>query len=209
MASVANSWHWPLQGSVNMGESGFEASSLTVPDPLVYLQATLWQSVALGRCWGGARLQGTCGSSTPVRAKAGRSSQPQGEEEEGSRRCFMVVKALCTYKGAQVRGMGRSAGCQCQASTCVPQSYCQDIYKGQLPSVHSTATNKQLRKLAATYTYCNLWIRGVTRCKTSWEDLSPWNYAKWASRQPCRWFRTWGLWVSLSCFLLHPFLCQY
>ncbi|XP_031449143.1 bone marrow proteoglycan-like [Phasianus colchicus] len=145
---------------------------------------------------------------------------PAGREE-GSRRCFMVVKALCTYKGAQVRGMGRSAGCQCQASTCVPQSYCQDIYKGQLPSVHSTATNKQLRKLAATYTYCNLWIRGVTRCKggswkTSWEDLSPWNYAKWASRQPCRWFRTCtvfnpkdGLWRSRACFLLHPFLCQY
>uniref|UniRef100_A0A669PI08 C-type lectin domain-containing protein n=1 Tax=Phasianus colchicus TaxID=9054 RepID=A0A669PI08_PHACC len=133
---------------------------------------------------------------------------PAGREE-GSRRCFMVVKALCTYKGAQVRGMGRSAGCQCQASTCVPQSYCQDIYKGQLPSVHSTATNKQLRKLAATYTYCNLWIRGVTRCKTSWEDLSPWNYAKWASRQPCRWFRTYGLWRSRACFLLHPFLCQY
>lgn len=33
--------------------------------------------------------------------------------------------------------------------------------------VHSTATNKQLRKLAATYTYCNLWIRAVTSCKVT------------------------------------------
>ncbi|NP_001316146.1 P2X purinoceptor 3 precursor [Gallus gallus] len=123
------------------------------------------------------------------------------ECREGSGRCFAVVKARRTYRAAQC--------------------YCRKVYKGQLASVHSTATNEQLRKLAATYTYCSLWIGAVTTCKggswkTSWQDLSSWNYANWAIGQPCRRFRTCtvlspkdGLWRSRACFLLRPFICQY
>jgi len=62
---------------------------------------------------------------------------------------------------------GSHGRCQCQASTCAPQCYCRKVYKGQLASVHSTATNEQLRKLAATYTYCSLWIGAVTTCKVT------------------------------------------
>lgn len=71
-------------------------------------------------------------------------------------------------RDGEVSGMPGSHGrCQCQASTCAPQCYCQKVYKGQLASVHSTATNEQLRKLAATYTYCSLWIGAVTTCKVT------------------------------------------
>ncbi|NXJ15054.1 EMBP1 protein, partial [Odontophorus gujanensis] len=121
--------------------------------------------------------------------------------EEGSKQHFAVVKTPRTYQGAQ--------------------RHCQDVYRGHLASVHSTATNEQLRKLAATYTYFSLWIGAVTTCKngswkSSWEDRSPWNYANWAARQPCRLFTTCtvlcprdGLWRSRVCFQLRPFICQY
>ncbi|XP_021258624.1 bone marrow proteoglycan isoform X2 [Numida meleagris] len=121
--------------------------------------------------------------------------------EEGSTWRFAVVKAWRTYRGAQ--------------------RYCQDVYRGQLASVHSTATNEELRKLAATYSYWSFWIGAVTTCKdglwkTSWEDLSPWNYANWATGQPYRLFTTCtvlsprdGLWRSRPCFKLRPFICQY
>ncbi|XP_072193171.1 eosinophil granule major basic protein 1-like [Excalfactoria chinensis] len=125
---------------------------------------------------------------------------PAGREE-GSRKHFVVVKSCRTYRSAQ--------------------RYCQDIYRGQLASVHSTSTNDVLRKLAATYTYSSVWIGAVTTCKngswkTCWEDLSPWNYANWARGQPHRLFSTCtvlsprdGLWRSKACFWLRPFICQY
>ncbi|NXL84990.1 EMBP1 protein, partial [Alectura lathami] len=126
---------------------------------------------------------------------------PAGTGEEGSKFRFVVVNKWRTYNNAKC--------------------YCQRVYKGQLASVHSTATNEQLRNLAATYTSCRLWIGAVTtrkngKWRTSWEDLSPWNYANWASRRRCHLFSTCttlspkdGLWRSSRCFALRPFICQY
>lgn len=102
----------------------------------------------------------------------------------------MVVKALRTYNRAQLRGMGRSAGCQAPMGAasviCALQTYCQDIYKGQLALVRITATNELLRKLAATYTYCNLWIRAVTSCKVTGPSRHPGLGQGWVQdAEPC------------------------
>ncbi|NXA98972.1 EMBP1 protein, partial [Cnemophilus loriae] len=104
----------------------------------------------------------------------------------------------------------------------VPQRYCQDVYRGQLASVHSAARNQELQKLAQTYHILSPWIGAVTSRRAGqwgsyWEDSSPWNYANWA--------RCWGalgttygpdtvldpdgLWRSRFCFQLRPFICQY
>ncbi|TRZ21271.1 hypothetical protein HGM15179_005797 [Zosterops borbonicus] len=70
------------------------------------------------------------------------------------------------------------------------QGYCQDKYRGQLASVHSSARNQELQKLARTYnTFISPWIGAVTSCKAGkwksyWEDSSAWNYANWAPTQP-------------------------
>lgn len=48
----------------------------------------------------------------------------------------------------------------------IPQGYCQDKYRGQLASVHSSARNQELQKLARTYnTFISPWIGAVTSCK--------------------------------------------
>lgn len=45
----------------------------------------------------------------------------------------------------------------------VPQRYCQDVYRGQLVSVHSAARNQELQKLAQTHhTIVSPWIGAVT-----------------------------------------------
>ncbi|NWR11081.1 PRG3 protein, partial [Paradoxornis webbianus] len=102
------------------------------------------------------------------------------------------------------------------------QSYCQDTYRGQLASVHSSARNQELKKLARTYnTFLSPWIGAVTSCRegkweSHWEDSSPWNYANWAPTQPLHIATTCttlsirdGLWRSRFCLQLRPFICQY
>ncbi|NXC42946.1 PRG2 protein, partial [Penelope pileata] len=144
-------------------------------------------------------LLGTASALRPASRHA--AEVPAGTGKEDRKPTFAVVKKWLTYQAAQ--------------------SYCKDTYNGQLASVHSTATNEQLRKLASTYTSSSLWIGAVTAYKdgtwkTSWEDLSPLNYANWARRQPCHLFSTCttlnpkdGLWRSSMCFRLRPFICQY
>ncbi|NWR41532.1 PRG3 protein, partial [Regulus satrapa] len=101
------------------------------------------------------------------------------------------------------------------------QGYCQDVYQGQLASVHSTARNQELQKLAQTYHIISPWIGAVTSCRAGqwesyWEDSSPWNYANWAPTHPLHFVTTCttlsirdGLWRSRFCFQLRPFICQY
>ncbi|NWY21682.1 PRG2 protein, partial [Aphelocoma coerulescens] len=103
----------------------------------------------------------------------------------------------------------------------VPQRYCQDVYRGQLASVHSAARNQELQKLARTHTALAPWIGAVTsrragQWESRWEDSSPWNYANWAPIHPhhtvttCTTLSTRdGLWRSRFCFQLRPFICQY
>ncbi|XP_063253906.1 proteoglycan 3-like isoform X2 [Prinia subflava] len=115
---------------------------------------------------------------------------------------YVVVKKLRTYSGAQ--------------------QYCQKVYQGQLASVHSSARNQELQKLAQTYKiFISPWIGAVTSYKTGkwescWEDSSPWNYANWAPSQPFHVVTTCttlsirdGLWRSRFCIQLRPFICQY
>ncbi|NXR66555.1 PRG3 protein, partial [Rhadina sibilatrix] len=104
----------------------------------------------------------------------------------------------------------------------VPQSYCQNTYRGQLASVHSSARNQELQKQAQTYHLLLApWIGAVTsrragKWESYWEDSSPWNYANWAPTQPLHIVTTCttlsvrdGLWRSRFCFQLRPFICQY
>ncbi|NXM48834.1 PRG3 protein, partial [Gymnorhina tibicen] len=103
----------------------------------------------------------------------------------------------------------------------IPQRYCQDVYRGQLASVHSAARNQELQKLARTYTIVAPWIGAVTsrragQWESRWEDSSPWNYANWAPVHPSHIVTTCttlstrdGLWRSRFCFQLRPFICQY
>ncbi|NWX56178.1 PRG3 protein, partial [Promerops cafer] len=103
----------------------------------------------------------------------------------------------------------------------VPQRYCQDVYRGQLASVHSAARNQELQKLARTYKIISPWIGAVTsrragQWESYWEDSSPWNYANWAPTHPFHIVTTCttlsirdGLWRSHFCFQLRPFICQY
>ncbi|NXQ11513.1 PRG3 protein, partial [Peucedramus taeniatus] len=104
----------------------------------------------------------------------------------------------------------------------VPQRYCQDVYRGQLASVHSAARNLELQKLAQTYNILIApWIGAVTsrragQWQSCWEDSSPWNYANWAPTHPFHIVTTCttlsvrdGLWRSRFCFQLRPFICQY
>ncbi|XP_064515969.1 uncharacterized protein LOC135416619 [Pseudopipra pipra] len=112
------------------------------------------------------------------------------------------------------------AGARCQAVP-VPQSYCRDVYRGQLASVHSASRNQELQKLARTYTRISVWIGAVTSYKggkwaSYWEDSSPWNYANWGPTYPhhivttCTTLSTRdGLWRSRPCFQPRPFICQY
>ncbi|XP_050830651.1 C-type lectin lectoxin-Lio2-like [Serinus canaria] len=109
--------------------------------------------------------------------------QPQGVPGSDTAQLhYAVVKKLRTYSGAQV-----SAWCQ---PVPVPQRYCQDVYRGQLASVHSAARNKELQKLARTYHIIIApWIGAVTSFRAGqwqsyWEDSSPWNYANWAPTHP-------------------------
>ncbi|XP_067151429.1 bone marrow proteoglycan-like [Apteryx mantelli] len=114
---------------------------------------------------------------------------------------YAVVTSRRTYAGAQ--------------------ALCRQTYRGQLASVHSAPANEELRALARTRTRHSLWIGAVTRraegrWDSRWEDASPWNYANWAPRQPCRLFPTCatlsprdGLWRSSLCVRLRPFICQY
>ncbi|XP_068050610.1 proteoglycan 3-like isoform X5 [Anomalospiza imberbis] len=121
---------------------------------------------------------------------------------ETTRLHYTVVKKLRTYSGAQ--------------------RYCQDVYRGQLASVHSAARNQELQKLAQTYNIIiSPWIGAVTRRRAGqwesyWEDSSPWNYANWAPTHPFHIVTTCttlsirdGLWRSRFCFQLRPFICQY
>ncbi|NWU35789.1 PRG3 protein, partial [Hylia prasina] len=115
---------------------------------------------------------------------------------------YAVVRKLRTYAGAQ--------------------DYCQNTYRGQLASVHSSARNKELQQLAKTYhIFISPWIGAVTsrregKWESYWEDSSPWNYANWAPTQPLHIVTTCttlsirdGLWRSRFCFQLRPFICQY
>ncbi|NWI45645.1 PRG2 protein, partial [Picathartes gymnocephalus] len=101
------------------------------------------------------------------------------------------------------------------------QHYCQDVYRGQLASVHSAARNQELQKLAQTCKILSPWIGAVTsrnvgQWESRWEDSSPWNYANWAPTHPRRIVTTCttlsirdGLWRSRFCLQLRPFICQY
>ncbi|XP_039923521.1 bone marrow proteoglycan [Hirundo rustica] len=121
---------------------------------------------------------------------------------ETPRLLYTVVRKLRTYARAK--------------------SYCQDTYHGQLASVHSSASNQELLKLAQTYKILiSPWIGAVTRRRerkweSYWEDSSPWNYANWASPYPLHIVSTCtilgihdGLWRSRICLELRPFICQY
>ncbi|XP_030804858.1 bone marrow proteoglycan [Camarhynchus parvulus] len=126
--------------------------------------------------------------------------QPQGVPAGDTTELrYAVVTRLRTYSGAQC--------------------YCQDVYRGQLASVHSAARNQELQKLARTYhMVISPWIGAVTsrragQWKSSWEDSSAWNYANWAP-PPLPFTCTTlasrhGLWRSRFCFQLRPFICQY
>ncbi|XP_056348289.1 proteoglycan 3-like [Oenanthe melanoleuca] len=129
--------------------------------------------------------------------------QPQGlPAGETPQLRYTVVNKLRTYSGAQ--------------------RYCQDVYRGQLASVHSSARNQELQKLAKTYNkLLSPWIGAVTSCREGkwqsyWEDSSPWNFANWAPTQPLHGITTCttlsvrnGLWRSRICYQLRPFICQY
>ncbi|XP_017693712.1 PREDICTED: proteoglycan 3-like [Lepidothrix coronata] len=129
--------------------------------------------------------------------------QPQGvpAAEAIPQPRYTVVNRLRTYSSAQ--------------------SYCREVYRGQLASVHSASRNLELQKLARTYTYISVWIGAVTSCKggkwvSYWEDSSPWNYANWGPTYPhhivttCTTLSTRdGLWRSRPCFQPRPFICQY
>ncbi|XP_064281774.1 proteoglycan 3-like isoform X3 [Passer domesticus] len=129
--------------------------------------------------------------------------QPQGVPAgDTTPQHYAVVKKLRTYSGAQ--------------------RYCQDVYRGQLASVHSAARNQELQKLAQSYHIILApWIGAVTsrragRWESYWEDSSPWNYANWAPTHPFHIVTTCatlsirdGLWRSRFCFQLRPFICQY
>ncbi|NXM65064.1 PRG3 protein, partial [Illadopsis cleaveri] len=149
--------------------------------------------------------------------------------------CLLLALALlgtvpASHRGPQAMLVPRRhcQGCPwAQVSACcqpvpVPQRYCQNTYRGQLASVHSSARNQELQKLARTYnTFLSPWIGAVTSCKagkweSSWEDSSPWNYANWAPTQPSHIVTTCttlsvrdGLWRSRFCLQLRPFICQY
>ncbi|XP_074948645.1 proteoglycan 3-like [Phalacrocorax aristotelis] len=89
--------------------------------------------------------------------------------EEAHKYRYSVVAKLRTYTKAQ--------------------RYCQEVLRGQLASVHSTARNQELLELARTYVHGLLWIGAVTKCRggrwvSQWEDSSPWNYANWAPTNP-------------------------
>ncbi|NXM16680.1 PRG3 protein, partial [Ploceus nigricollis] len=108
-------------------------------------------------------LLGTVPASHPVPRQL--QGVPAGETPQLH---YAVVKKLRTYSGAQ--------------------RYCQDVYRGQLASVHSAARNQELQKLAQT-TYkiiISPWIGAVTsrRWESYWEDSSPWNYANRAPTHP-------------------------
>ncbi|XP_037994197.1 bone marrow proteoglycan-like isoform X3 [Motacilla alba alba] len=143
-------------------------------------------------------LLGTVSASHPA------PRQPQGVPAgETTQLRYAVVKKLRTYSGAQ--------------------SYCKDVYRGQLASVHSAARNQELQKLAGTYKIIiSPWIGAVTsrrqagQWESYWEDSSPWNYANWAPTHPFHIVTTCttlsirdGLWRSHFCFQLRPFICQY
>ncbi|XP_077640557.1 uncharacterized protein LOC110485057 [Lonchura striata] len=150
--------------------------------------------------------------------------------------CLLLALALMGTVSASHPGGARP--CPCHGSTAgrcpwaqvsarsqpvpVPQRYCQDVYRGQLVSVHSAARNQELQKLAKTYhTIISPWIGAVTsrragQCESYWEDSSPWNYANWAPTHPYGIVTTCttlsirdGLWRSRFCFQLRPFICQY
>ncbi|XP_041258136.1 proteoglycan 3-like isoform X2 [Onychostruthus taczanowskii] len=153
----------------------------------------------LGLAVGG---RGTPGTNPPLLCPAA-PRQPQGVPAgETAPLHYTVVKKLRTYSGAQ--------------------RYCQDVYRGQLASVHSAARNQELQKLAQTYNILLApWIGAVTsrragRWESYWEDSSPWNYANWAPTHPFHIVTTCttlsirdGLWRSRFCLQLRPFICQY
>ncbi|NWT58961.1 PRG3 protein, partial [Erythrocercus mccallii] len=143
-------------------------------------------------------LLGTVPASHP----APRQLQGGPAGETAQPRYTVVVRKLRTYAGAQ--------------------DYCQNVYQGQLASVHSSARNQELQKLAKTYNiFISPWIGAVTsrragKWESYWEDSSPWNYANWAPTQPLHIVTTCttlsvrdGLWRSHFCFQLRPFICQY
>ncbi|XP_031967867.1 collectin-12-like [Corvus moneduloides] len=145
--------------------------------------------------------RGTRGTNPPLLRPAA-PHQPGGVPAgETPQLRYVVVKKLRTYAGAQ--------------------RYCQDVYRGQLASVHSAARNQELQKLARTHTTLAPWIGAVTsrragQWESRWEDSSPWNYANWAPIHPhhtvttCTTLSTRdGLWRSRFCFQLRPFICQY
>lgn len=84
---------------------------------------------------------------------------------------YTVVKKLRTYASAQVRGHGAHGGhgghgaVPGASPVPVAQRYCQDVYRGQLASVHSSARNQELQKLAQTYKILSPWIGAVTSRK--------------------------------------------
>ncbi|NWY70327.1 PRG3 protein, partial [Erithacus rubecula] len=103
-----------------------------------------------------------------------------------------------------------------------PQRHCQSVYQGQLASVHSSARNQELQKLAKTYNkLVSPWIGAVTsrregKWQSYWEDSSSWNFANWAPGHPLHGITTCttlsvrnGLWRSRICYQFRPFICQY
>ncbi|XP_016154582.1 PREDICTED: proteoglycan 3-like [Ficedula albicollis] len=91
---------------------------------------------------------------------------------------YTVVNKLRTYSGAQ--------------------RYCQDVYRGQLASVHSSARNQELQKLAKTYNkLLSPWIGAVTSRRVRGHQ------GKWAAKGllgagKISWGLLWGVrgWVS-------------
>ncbi|NXO46493.1 PRG2 protein, partial [Locustella ochotensis] len=125
------------------------------------------------------------------------------------------------HAGAARRCPWAQGSARCQPVP-IPQSYCRDMYRGQLASVHSSARNQELQKLARTYNIIiSPWIGAVTsrregKWESHWEDSSPWNYANWAASNPCHKVTTCttlsirdGLWRSRFCIQFRPFICQY
>ncbi|KAM4777406.1 proteoglycan 3-like [Cyanocitta cristata] len=188
---------WARPPAAGAGDQGVPACPAAMW-PWLLLALALLGTVPASHPVGG---RGTRGTTPPLLCPAA-PRQPRGVPAgETPRLRYVVVKKLRTYAGAQ--------------------RYCQDVYRGQLASVHSAARNQELQKLARTHTTLAPWIGAVTsrragQWESRWEDSSPWNYANWAPIHPhhtvttCTTLSTRdGLWRSRFCLQLRPFICQY
>ncbi|XP_036621155.1 proteoglycan 3-like [Trichosurus vulpecula] len=101
------------------------------------------------------------------------------------------------------------------------QRFCQEVYKGNLISIHNSHFNCKLENFIKGINQGQVWIGAYTTSwwlfkKFKWTDRSSWDFSYWATGQP---LFGWGRCVSLctngsgwrrtSCHRPLPFICSY